>query len=165
LPPRTDRTHSLNWINRDTSGVPPILDATRRYLLDTPLLVAYLLNRPLAVRLMSPWIEHREAATSMVVYGEVNRYIQDRPNYRQLHAQLLELLEAIPPLPVTYSIMKKYGEVIDSLRRSNHGVGEFDAILASTALDKKLTLVTDNEAFQRVPDLLIMFFPRRYLVQ
>jgi hypothetical protein len=69
----------------------------RRQLLDTPLLAAYLFNRPAAVALISPWIQNREVATSILVYGEVHEYILGSPNYAQLHERLLELLEEIPP--------------------------------------------------------------------
>jgi hypothetical protein len=53
----------------------------RRYLLDAPLLSALLLSRPVAVELVASWIEQREAATSILVYAEVNEYLLGRPDY------------------------------------------------------------------------------------
>ena len=78
----------------------------RRQLLDTPLLAAYLLDRPTAVSLVSPWIERREAATSILVCGEVNEYILGRPDYVVRHARLMELIKEIRPLQLTYAIMR-----------------------------------------------------------
>ena len=43
----------------------------RRYLLDTGPLGAYLQGREAAVDLIVPWIRRSEAATSIVVYGEI----------------------------------------------------------------------------------------------
>ena len=43
----------------------------KRYLLDTSLLAAYLHNRTMAIRLMTPWVKNDEVATSILVYGEV----------------------------------------------------------------------------------------------
>ncbi len=43
----------------------------RRYLLDSAVVAAYLNGRTAAVNLVSPWIASEEAATSILVYGEI----------------------------------------------------------------------------------------------
>jgi hypothetical protein len=68
----------------------------RRYLLDTALVAAYPLNRPGAVALLSPWITRREAATSIVVYGEVVEDIRGRPDYPTLREQLQSFSGRLP---------------------------------------------------------------------
>ena len=73
----------------------------RRYLLDTPVLTAYLLGRPRAVQLVSPWIQNREAATSILVYGEVIEHLRNRPAYQQLRAQLRQIVRQIPAYLLT----------------------------------------------------------------
>lgn len=135
----------------------------RHYLLDTPLLSALLLNRPAAVQLMTPWIQDREAATSVLVYAEVHEYIQGRPDYPQLHAQLLEFLKAITPFFLTYPILRRYGDLRRSLRSSNNLIGDVDTLIAATALERNLTVVTADEDFRRVPDLKLMVVPRTQL--
>jgi len=40
----------------------------RRYLLDSPILTGYLKGRKV-VTLVEPWLDHNEAATSLLVYG------------------------------------------------------------------------------------------------
>lgn len=132
----------------------------RRQLLDTPLLAAYLFNRPTAVALISPWIRQREAATSILVYGEVNEYIQGNPNYAAFHARLRELLEAIPPFFLTYPIMRRYGQIRRTLRRTNSLIGDVDTSIAATAIERNLTLVTADTDFQRVPGLKLTLIPR-----
>ena len=54
----------------------------KRYLLDTSLLAAYLHNRKTAVSLLSSWVQHDEAATSLLVYGEVIEYLKGLPHYQ-----------------------------------------------------------------------------------
>ena len=137
----------------------------RRFLLDTPMVSAYLLSRPVALRLINPWIQNREAATSILVYGEVNEYIRGRADYPQLHAQLIELLKEITPFFITYPIMRRYGEIRRSLRPTNSLIGDFDTLIAATALERNLTVVTSDADFQRVPALKLMIVPRSQLAQ
>jgi len=135
----------------------------RRYLLDTPMVSAYLLSRPAALGLVGPWIEHGEVATSILVYGEVNEYIRGREDYPQLHAQLVDLLKEIPPFFVTYPIMRRYGDLRRSLRTTNGLIGDVDTIISATALERGLTLVTPDGDFERVPGLALMLIARSEL--
>ena len=137
----------------------------RRFLLDTPMVSAYLLSRPAALRMINPWIQDREAATSILVYGEVNEYIRGRADYPQLHAQLVELLKEITPFFLTYPIMRRYGEIRRSLRPTNSLIGDVDTLIAATALERNLTVVTTDGDFQRVPTLKLMVVPRSQLAQ
>lgn len=54
----------------------------RRYLIDTTPLSALVTNRPPVVALITPWMQAHEAATSILVYGEVLEGLKSRPNYR-----------------------------------------------------------------------------------
>ncbi|HZO30884.1 MAG TPA: type II toxin-antitoxin system VapC family toxin [Chloroflexota bacterium] len=137
----------------------------RRYLLDAPILSALLLRRPVAVQLVTPWIQSREAATSILVYGEVNEYIQGRPDYEQLHAQLRQFLVEITPFFLTYPIMRRYGELRRVLRARNDLIGDVDTLIAATALERRLTIVTADEDFRRVPGLSLTVIPRGQLAR
>jgi predicted nucleic acid-binding protein len=132
----------------------------RRYLLDTALVAAYPLNRPGAVALLSPWITRREAATSIVVYGEVVEYIRGRPDYPTLREQLRELFREITPYFIPYSIMERYADIRRSLRPTGSLIGDVDTLIAATALERSLELVTVDEDFSRVPDLSVNLIPR-----
>jgi hypothetical protein len=83
----------------------------RRYLLDTALVAALLHNRPEVVALASPWLLAHEAATSILVYGEVVEYIKTRPNFPAHHRGLRELLGEVYPYFVTYPILDRYAEI------------------------------------------------------
>jgi predicted nucleic acid-binding protein len=135
----------------------------RRYLLDTPLIAAYLLNRPGAVSLVTPWIQNREASTSILVYGEVIEYISGRANFPTLQAQLRGLLKELSPLFLAYSIMDRYAAIRRALRPKGNLIGDIDTLIAATALERHLTVVTTDEDFQRVPDLKTMLMPKEQL--
>jgi hypothetical protein len=64
----------------------------RRYLFDTTPLTAYLRGRPEAVRLLSPWIARGEAATSIIVYGEMIEYFLSFPAFRDRKSALNDVL-------------------------------------------------------------------------
>jgi len=76
----------------------------RRYLLDTSCVAALPNNRAGAVALMSPWLSREEAATSIVVYGEVIEYFRGAPNFAAHRAGLRHLLRGVYPYLLTYSI-------------------------------------------------------------
>jgi predicted nucleic acid-binding protein len=135
----------------------------KRYLLDASLISALLLSRPFAVQLVTPWLRRSEAATSILVYAEVHEYIMGRPDYVQLHGQLLHFLEEIRPFQLTYSIMRRYGDLRRALRRTNSLIGDVDTLIAATAFERRLTVVTADEDFRRVPGLPLMLVPRSQL--
>ena len=137
----------------------------KRYLLDSAPLGAYLHNRKAAVELISPWITHREAATSIMVYAEIAEYIKAFPDFPRRHAQLRDLLGEISPYFLTYSILDRYADIRRQLRQP-HGpglVGDIDTLIAATAVERNLTLVTGDADFQRVPGLKLMLLSRDQL--
>jgi len=125
----------------------------KRYLLDTSLLAAYLHNRTKAVTLMTSWIQHDEAATSMLVYGEVIEYLKGLPNFQEKYSKLHRTLDEIPPYPLTYAILERYAGIRRILRPRHHDIGDIDTLIAATALEHHLTLVTIDRDFERVPKL------------
>jgi predicted nucleic acid-binding protein len=137
----------------------------RRYLLDTPVLAAALLGRAGATALLTPWITRGEAATSILVYGEVLEYIRGRTDFPQLRLQLRELLEEINPHFLTYAIMQRYADIRLQLRPQGQLIGDIDTLIAATALERNLTLVTIDPDFQRVPGLKVHLLTRQQLVR
>jgi tRNA(fMet)-specific endonuclease VapC len=136
------------------------------YLLDTTPLAALVFNRPAAVRLISPWLAAREAATSVVVYGEVVEYLRGQSNFSRRHGDLLSLLSAIDLYHVRLPVMQRYAEIRRQLRPP-HGpglIGEIDTIIAATALEYDLTLVTTDTDFTRVPGLKLLLLDRATLI-
>ena len=134
----------------------------RRYLLDTAPLGAYLQGRQAVVHLVAPWLRQREAATSILAYGEVVEYLKGFPDFLTLHTQLRRLLRHIYPYFLTYRILERYADLRRSLRRP-YGpglIGDIDTLIAATALERNLTVVTIDTDFQRVPNLRVILLSR-----
>jgi predicted nucleic acid-binding protein len=133
----------------------------RRFLLDTGLLAALLLNRPAAIASLDPRLAQGELATSILVYGEVIEYIKGFPrDYDSLRNGLVDLLEAVHPYILTYRIMERYADLRRAMR-APYGqglIGDVDTLIAATALQYDLTVVTTDRRhfnFQRVPGLKV----------
>ncbi|HET9015609.1 MAG TPA: type II toxin-antitoxin system VapC family toxin [Thermomicrobiaceae bacterium] len=139
----------------------------RRYLLDTTPLAAVLHGRSAAVQLIEPWILSRETATSSLVYAEIVEYLRPRPNFVAHRRALRALLRAVYPYVPTYAILERYADIRLALRPP-HGtglIGDIDTLIAATAMERGLTLVTADSDFERVPGIrLIRLDPRRFTV-
>ena len=135
----------------------------RRYLIDTGLLAALLHARPSAVSLITPWITRDEAATSLLVCGEVIEYIKGLPDYPRHLLALRNLLRGVHPFQLTFPILERYADIRRQLRPP-HGaglIGDIDTLIAATALQRNLTVVTIDTDFQRVPGLQMMLVSLR----
>jgi predicted nucleic acid-binding protein len=125
----------------------------KTYLLDTSVVAGYLLNRVKAIELVSPLIKREEAATSLLVYGEVIEYVKGFPHFPTHRDKLQALLEQIYPFPLTYSILERYADIRRRLRPLHQEIGYIDTLIAATALEHNLTLLTIDTDYDRVPDL------------
>jgi predicted nucleic acid-binding protein len=55
----------------------------------------------------------------------------------------------------TLAILERYADIRLSLRRGRL-IGDIDTLIAATALEHDLTVVTSDPDFQRVPNLKVM---------
>jgi predicted nucleic acid-binding protein len=128
------------------------------YLLDTGPLAAYLLGRRGAVTRLDPWVEARETATSIVSYGAVVEYISGGSDSQRRRRELRRLLREIRPLYLRLSILDGYADLRRRLRPP-YGpglIGDLDTLIAATAIEYDLTLVTMDSDFNRVPGLNVL---------
>lgn len=135
----------------------------RRYLLDTPMVSALLNSRPGAVSIIQPWIMANEAATSVLVYAEVIEYVKTSQRYPHYRASLRNLLRGVYPYYLTLPILERYADIRLALRRGPL-IGDIDTLIAATALERDLTVVTLDPDFQRVPNLKVMLLTRAQLM-
>jgi predicted nucleic acid-binding protein len=125
------------------------------YLFDTPLMSALLNNRAGAAALATPWIAALEVGTSALVYAEVIEYIKPSQRYAVHYQNLHGLLTRIELYFPTLAILERYADIRRSLRRGRL-IGDIDTLIAATALEHDLTVVTSDPDFQRVPNLKVM---------
>jgi predicted nucleic acid-binding protein len=136
-----------------------------RYLLDTNILTAYLRGRAAIVVLVEPWIRADEAVTSIIVYGEIVEYLQRLTG--DDYARDLNLLHGllqrqVPPLPLSFAIMERYATLRRALRLP-YGpglIGDMDTLIAATALEHGLEVVTADSDYTRAPGLVVRLIPR-----
>ena len=135
------------------------------YLLDTGVLNGLLYARPWVVEVVTPWLPTSDAFTSVLCYGEVVEYLQGKAptEYTLRESQLRELLRDIHPLPLTYAVLRRYATLRRAMRppRGTGLIGDMDTLIAATALERNLTVVTIDGDFNRVPGLTVMPLRRR----
>lgn len=124
-----------------------------KYLLDTSVVAGYLLAREKAIRLVTPLLEKKEAATSILVYGEVAEYVKKFAIFARYKASLETLLEEVHPYPLTYPILERYADIRRTLRPLHKDIGDIDTLIAATALEHNLTILTIDRDYERVPQL------------
>lgn len=129
-----------------------------RYLLDAGPLSGYLLGHRRATTLMTPWIANKEVATSDLSYAEVYEFIRDFPDFAARHMQLVSLvLGPIPTLSLNFPILHRYADIRRYLRPRDQLIGDIDTLVAATALEVGLSVVTNNERhFKIVPGLNVI---------
>jgi predicted nucleic acid-binding protein len=77
--------------------------------------------------------------------------------FSRRHKDLKHLLSEIYPYFLTYSILERYAD-LRRLLRSPYGaglIGDIDTLIAATALERNLTVVTADGDFERVPGLQV----------
>ncbi len=103
-----------------------------------------------------------EASTSILAYAEVVEHIKGQSDFPRHRAALRTLLREVYPYFLTYPIVERYADVRRQLR-SPHGpglIGDIDTLIAATALERSLTVVTTDTDFQRIPGLQVTILPR-----
>ncbi len=133
----------------------------RQYLLDSAVLSAYLRGRPAALALAKQWVHASEATTSIVCVGEVAEYLKSFLDYPRHWQAFRTLLVRVHPYPLTYAIAQRYADLRRALRPP-YGpglIGDLDTLIAATAWEYGLTLVTTDGDFSRVPGLTVQVLP------
>jgi predicted nucleic acid-binding protein len=137
----------------------------KRYLLDTGVLSAYLRGRPKIVALVEPWVLADEAATSILVYGEIIEYLRAFADFDQRRKSLQEALGDITPLPLDYRIMEQYADYRRAMRPP-HGpglIGDVDTLIAATAHIHQLEVITADSDLAKMPQLPVQMIDRSWL--
>ena len=104
-----------------------------------------------------------QAVTSLVVYAEVVEYVRGLQRSDWWYQELQQLMTQITPLALTPEIGDRYADLRRMLRPIGQLIGDMDLLIAATAQENDLTLVTADSDFQRVPGLKVLIVPRNTL--
>ena len=137
----------------------------REYLLDTNILGAYLRGRKGVLDLTQKWINNGEATTSIIVYGEIIEYFKSFSEYPRYRRALRTLLKKVYAYDLNYDLLERYADMRRAMRSRGTGLigGDMDTLIAVTAVHYKLTVVTTDSDFKRVPNLSLMLLPVQIL--
>lgn len=100
--------------------------------------------------------------TSILVYGEIVEFLQGLPplDFARREAELREVLCDMHPLPLSYPILRHYATLRRAMRPTAGLIGDVDTLIAATALERGLIVVTIDSDFARVPGRALMLLPR-----
>jgi tRNA(fMet)-specific endonuclease VapC len=127
-----------------------------RYLVDTDWIIDGVADRSAARDLLRR-LSVDGLAISVITLGEVfeGAYVYSAPQERI--GRYREFLAGYPVLPVTPDIAGRFAHIRSLLRRQGNLIPDLDLLIAVTALEHKLTLLTRNvRHFDRIPDLQIL---------
>lgn len=116
-----------------------------RGLLDTSVFIAREQARPLDT------LPH-EVAVSVVTLGELELGVHAAtdPDVRARRADTLALARAADPLPVTEGVMSCFARLVQDCRDAGSRPKVLDALIAATAVDNGLPVVTQDSDFDTI---------------
>jgi predicted nucleic acid-binding protein len=80
-----------------------------------------------------------------------------------LQTQLRRLMLNIPPRSLTYATVERYADLRRILRPLGQLIGDIDTLIAATAIERNLTLITTDSDFTRIPGLHYQLIARAEL--
>ncbi len=126
-----------------------------RYLVDSDYVADYLGARPNAIQLLSSFAKD-DLSISLITYGEIYEGIHFGRDPQKTTDVFQRFLRSVVILAPTQPIMQHFARLRGELRRTGNIIGDFDILIAATAIQHNLTLVTRNiKDYQRIPHLTI----------
>jgi len=124
-----------------------------KYLVDSDCVADYLGARPNAIQLLSSFAKD-DLSISIITYGEIYEGIHFGRDPQKTTDVFQRFLRSVVILPPTQPIMQHFARIRGELRRTGKIIGDFDILIAATAIQHNLTLVTRNiKDYQRIPHL------------
>lgn len=125
-----------------------------RYLLDTNTVSDLVRNPQGAVAERVKAIGETAVATSIIVAAEL-RFGAAKRGSERVTWQLEAVLEVLTVLPLECPADAVYGGVCARIERLGRPMGANDLLIAAHAIAAGCTLVTDDRAFEQIPDLAL----------
>ena len=125
------------------------------YLVDTDWVIDLLASVPEALQLLDR-LAQDGIAISIITYMEVYQGVERSPHPEEAQRKLAAFLNSVPVIPLTPAVAQRCARLRETLRKQGRRVNarSLDLIIAATALEYNLTLVTRNaEDYADIPGL------------
>ena len=124
-----------------------------RYLVDTDWIIDGIAGIPAALDMLSR-LAVEGVAVSIVTLGEVFEGAYLFPDPDDELAVYRQFLAGYRVLPISEPTVQRFAQTRALLRQQGSLIPDFDLLIAATALEHDLTLITRNQRhFERIPDL------------
>jgi tRNA(fMet)-specific endonuclease VapC len=123
------------------------------YLVDSDIVVDWLQQQAPAVALLSA-LAPDGIAISLISYGEIYEGVYFGRDPQRSEQVFEQFLSAVAVLPLNRLIMQRFARLRGTLRQQGISLSDPDLLIAATAIDHDLVLVTGNARhFERIPGL------------
>ena len=125
------------------------------YLIDTDWVIDLLASVPEALQLLDR-LAQDGIAISIIAYMEAYQGVERSPHPEEAQSKLTAFLNSVPVIPLTPAVAQRCARLRETLRKQGRRVNarSLDLIIAATALEYNLTLVTRNaEDYADIPGL------------
>ena len=129
--------------------------AAPRYMLDTNM-ASYIIRGPspvLAARLVA--VPMAQLCVSSITQGELLYGLARKPGATSLQTAVREFLMRLDVLAWDSAAATRYGALRTALEAEGTPLGNLDTLIAAHALSVEAVLVTNDQAFTRVPALVV----------
>lgn len=129
------------------------------FLVDTDWVIDHF-NRVKAITRRLQELQTEGLALSIISVAELWEGVHFSNNPERSQAMLEDFLSGVVVLGIDEEVCRQFGQVRGSLRREGKVVGDFDLLIASSALRHNLTLLTNNRRhFESIEGLRIESIP------
>jgi tRNA(fMet)-specific endonuclease VapC len=126
----------------------------KKALLDTNIIVAFLKGNPVVVEKVGQYInEHETLTVSIISYYEILRGLKSVGSKKKLQA-FERFISDCEVKELGRSVAERAADIYVELKPRGELIEDADILVAATAMDKGLVVVTDNEKhFRRIKGL------------
>ena len=127
------------------------------YLVDSNVVIDHLMDVPEASAILES-LTAKGLAISIITYMEAFQGIERSPDGEQAREKFQAFTDGVLILPFSFAVAERCARLRETLRTQKKRVNSraLDLIIAATALEYDITLITKNtEDFKDIPDLIL----------